>query len=473
MCHGNLITDRNKNITAITYNHLNLPTKITFNGDANQYISYLYNATGEKIQKIIKNIDSLSTTHYINGFPYFDNVLQFFPTPEGYVKNTPTMSGGYSFDYVYNYTDHLGNVRVSYTQDPQTGALAILEENHYYPFGLQHKNYNSDLTKIDREEELKTLKEAAPPTVPLQNPGYKYKFNGQEYNQDFGLNVTEMDFRMYDNALGRFNVMDEMSELAHDISPYRFGFNNPVFFSDPTGLWEEVDGGYTTNDEDEIARFMGYLKHNEGAENDFAGMMNFIKEDIAFFESFDKGLRLSTAYVSNGKVTDYSIHKMRNEIAYYQGRTDYLYNRDDYEMRNRLFQGGSSPISTELLRREEAGWYQPITTKNWVSYIGNHDSARMLAWASFAESMDGPSMSKVRSNRSPGSLATLNGYSASRRIANILGFQSASDIPASYRNMSFQDFHKNFSSHYVGKFKGRGSYMTHMARDWQALKAGL
>jgi len=26
------------------------PTKITFNGDANQYISYLYNATGVKIQ---------------------------------------------------------------------------------------------------------------------------------------------------------------------------------------------------------------------------------------------------------------------------------------------------------------------------------------------------------------------------------------------------------------------------------------
>ncbi|TEB40277.1 hypothetical protein D0809_31430, partial [Flavobacterium circumlabens] len=28
--NGNLITDKNKNITAITYNHLNLPKKITF-----------------------------------------------------------------------------------------------------------------------------------------------------------------------------------------------------------------------------------------------------------------------------------------------------------------------------------------------------------------------------------------------------------------------------------------------------------
>jgi hypothetical protein len=28
--NGNMTTDNNKNITAITYNHLNLPTKITF-----------------------------------------------------------------------------------------------------------------------------------------------------------------------------------------------------------------------------------------------------------------------------------------------------------------------------------------------------------------------------------------------------------------------------------------------------------
>ena len=159
----------------------------------------------------------MSTTHYINGFQYFDNVLQFFPTPEGYVKNTPMMSGGYSFDYVYNYTDHLGNVRLSYTQDPQTGALAILEEQHYYPFGLQHKNYRAErqktarwavlanepacragITKIDREEALKTLKEAAPPTVPLQNPGYMYKFQTKELQDELGLNWYDFGLRQYD-----------------------------------------------------------------------------------------------------------------------------------------------------------------------------------------------------------------------------------------------------------------------------------
>lgn len=32
--------------------------------------------------------------------------------------------------------------------------------------------------------------------------------------------------------------MDRLSELAYSITPYRFAFNNPVFFGDPTGLIE-------------------------------------------------------------------------------------------------------------------------------------------------------------------------------------------------------------------------------------------
>ena len=47
-----------------------------------------------------------------------------------------------------------------------------------------------------------------------------------------------MDFRQYDNALGRFLNPDRLSELAPSITPYRFAFNNPNYWSDPTGLFE-------------------------------------------------------------------------------------------------------------------------------------------------------------------------------------------------------------------------------------------
>jgi RHS repeat-associated protein len=219
----------------------------------------------------------LSTTQYINGFQYFDNVLQFFPTPEGYVKNTPMLSGGYSFDYVYNYTDHLGNIRLSYTQDPQTGALAILEEQHYYPFGLQHKNYNSDITKIDREEELKTLKEAAPPSVPLQNPGYAYKYNGKELQNEFGVEMYDFGARNYDPALGRWMNVDPLAEMMRRHSPYNYAFDNPVFFIDADGMmpFGSIDGSETSNNEsfsnDEFSRRMrmksekDYSNHNNNS----------------------------------------------------------------------------------------------------------------------------------------------------------------------------------------------------------------
>ncbi|MET3019396.1 hypothetical protein [Flavobacterium hydatis] len=38
--------------------------------------------------------------------------LQYFPTAEGYVKNT-LVNGANNYSCVFNYTDHLGNVRES------------------------------------------------------------------------------------------------------------------------------------------------------------------------------------------------------------------------------------------------------------------------------------------------------------------------------------------------------------------------
>src|SRR5690554_545563 len=54
-----------------------------------------------------------------------------------------------------------------------------------------------------------------------------------------------MDFRQYDNALGRFHNMDRLAELAPGITPYRFAFNNPVYWSDPTGLFESWGAAFS------------------------------------------------------------------------------------------------------------------------------------------------------------------------------------------------------------------------------------
>lgn len=50
-----------------------------------------------------------------------------------------------------------------------------------------------------------------------------------------------MDYRQYDGAIGRFNGIDVLSEIFVETSPYAFVMNNPVFFSDPTGLCPECE----------------------------------------------------------------------------------------------------------------------------------------------------------------------------------------------------------------------------------------
>jgi RHS repeat-associated protein len=68
--------------------------------------------------------------------------------------------------------------------------------------------------------------------------GQKITFNSRELQNEFDLFVVAMDFRQYDPALGRFTAMDRLTEFAPGITPYRFAFNNPNYWSDPTGLFE-------------------------------------------------------------------------------------------------------------------------------------------------------------------------------------------------------------------------------------------
>lgn len=50
--------------------------------------------------------------------------------------------------------------------------------------------------------------------------------------------------RFYDPQIGRWNVVDPLSEKAYDWSPYRYGFDNPISISDPTGLYENMPNDY-------------------------------------------------------------------------------------------------------------------------------------------------------------------------------------------------------------------------------------
>lgn len=211
--NGNMTTDRNKGIGTvaaekITYNHLNLPEKITFN--STKFIEYTYDAVGIKLQKTVTDGSTVTTTQYDNGFVYKNNVLQYFPHSEGYVEHVS--SGNYS--YIYQYKDHLGNIRLSYRKNT-AGGIEIVEEANYYPFGLKHTGYNN--------------------AVVSSNIGQNIKYSGKELQDELDLNFYDFGARNYDPALGKWMNIDPMAEKYYPLSPYVYAINNPLFFVDPDG----------------------------------------------------------------------------------------------------------------------------------------------------------------------------------------------------------------------------------------------
>jgi len=250
-----MVKDRNKGIKTITYNHLNLPLRISMTNF--QFIDYQYNALGQKVSKtvtdneVIKVVDYLdaSTQFSTGSFQYAGEVLQFFPHAEGYVKatamNINPNNPEYSFNYVFNYTDHLGNVRVSYTKDPQTRNLKILDESHYYPFGLKHQEY-STFGFVSNPIQGVII-------APLTNNPYKYKFGQKEYQDELNLNVYDFHARIYDPAAPRFWQIDPLADQRASMTPYNYVSNNPIVRIDPTGMlddWYQSEAGDYVYDAD-------------------------------------------------------------------------------------------------------------------------------------------------------------------------------------------------------------------------------
>ena len=163
---------------------------------------------------------------YVGGIEYYNGIMEAIYHAEGRVS----FDNGQSL-YEYNLTDHLGNLRlffadrngdgeVDITGDPATNE--ILQEHHYYPFGMAMEG---DW---------------------VNNPvkGNRYRYNGKELNEDFGLGWYDYGARWYDASIGRWNAVDPLAGSQASFSPYHYAFVNPIRFFDPTGL---IGESATTN----------------------------------------------------------------------------------------------------------------------------------------------------------------------------------------------------------------------------------
>jgi len=249
--NGNMTDHLDKEISAIKYNYLNLPKQIT---QSSKVTSYTYRADGAKVKKLFGDLE----TDYLDGFQYKSTKPSEANSGGGFVivdpnevavmklRIIPTSEGYYDAligQYIYNFTDHLGNVRLSYTDTNKDGIIQprqyrvqqcdvptnpfnipncidiwkpgeIVEINNYYPFGMLH-NY----------------------TATTQN-AYQYKYNGKEL-QETGM--YDYGARFYMADIGRWGVVDPLAEKMTRHSPYNYAFDNPVRFIDPDGRKPETD----------------------------------------------------------------------------------------------------------------------------------------------------------------------------------------------------------------------------------------
>ena len=132
----------------------------------------------------------------------------------------PTAEGFYDYknnEYIYQYKDHLGNVRVSYKNN--NGYPEITDQNDFYPFGMN----------IPREEK----------SIVGAGNLYNYKYNGKEL-QETGM--YDYGARMYMPDIGRWGVVDPLAEKYSSYSPYNYVLNNPIKYIDPDGRWVKGAG---------------------------------------------------------------------------------------------------------------------------------------------------------------------------------------------------------------------------------------
>lgn len=210
-----------------------------FNNSTSQIIKYTYDATGVKLRKEIPG----KITDYAGNFIYEGGTLQFFNHPEGYVS----YDGG-QFNYIYDYVDHLGNVRLSYTDGNGDGsidpAMEIIQEKNYYPFGLTHQGYNG----------------GGGGSAYGNAAAKRYGFGGKELQSEnisgSILDWYDVSARNYDPALGRWMNLDPLAEQMRRHSPYNYAFDNPIYFIDPDGMapMSPMDDIYLNRNGKEIFR---------------------------------------------------------------------------------------------------------------------------------------------------------------------------------------------------------------------------
>jgi RHS repeat-associated protein len=186
------------------------------------------------------------------------------------LSNLAVQKNGYLLVYVSNesnFTVYFDNLQVVHKPGP------IVEETHYYPFGLVMNGISSKAAGS------------------LEN---KRKYNGNELqNKEFsdgsGLETYDFGWRMYDPQIGRFFTQDAYAEKYDYLTPYHYAGNNPANYIEVAGdsifihwnsknalqVWEAIGNLLKTEDGKKL-----WNEYAISTENDiYIGLNTFKSKD--------------------------------------------------------------------------------------------------------------------------------------------------------------------------------------------------
>jgi len=162
---------------------------------------------------------------------FFDERFNFVPENSIYNRVSQSGSGaaplqlppvkapknGYAYVYVSNESDEMvyfDNLQVA----NQHGA--IMEEDHYYAYGLKIAGISS--------RELPDPLEGATDN--------KFLYNEKELIDEADLNWYNYGFRNYDPQIGRFTQLDPLTDDYSELTPYQYASCDPITNIDVDGL---------------------------------------------------------------------------------------------------------------------------------------------------------------------------------------------------------------------------------------------